>query len=329
MNRKLIKTIRTGQLDKVIDLLEKDPSYKNKDLDNNGWTPLLVAARYDRPDIMKFLLGEGADIDVTNDQGDNASVIAVKYRSHKALRLLAGAGRDINKEHINGDTLLSWAISESDIEMIKLLIELGADVNHVSRYGDTPLIFVFDNFSLESSGIILQLLIDAGADIDYTNDHLFDETALMIAVISGNHIVVNMLLEAGADINKKNKDGKTALELSKGECRKLIKDHISRPKRTMKSKQRLEFMKGSHPRLGEDSSLRHLDGMEDFTTMIDPDSEHYTDVSNKIDDAASNALMADFLNELAKKKNKKKNKKKPLSKKRKKAKKTKKRKKKK
>lgn len=55
---------------------------------SNGMTPLMVAARYNKTEIIKFLLSKGADREKENDKGFTALKYAQLSKANDAIELL-------------------------------------------------------------------------------------------------------------------------------------------------------------------------------------------------------------------------------------------------
>ena len=116
----------------------------------------------DNYDIVKFLIDNGADLDVGMGRFSTPLIAASLYASPEVVQLLLKNGADVNAGSNDGSTPI-FAARNNDIDPIavaKLLIKAGADVNHVNKYGMTPLkLAVGPNGNKE----IAQLLIKAGA----------------------------------------------------------------------------------------------------------------------------------------------------------------------
>ena len=70
--------IRRGREEMVHYLVEE----KNADIniqDNSGWTPLMEAIMDDFPNIVKYLVEKGADLSIANKRGATAPMLAQKF----------------------------------------------------------------------------------------------------------------------------------------------------------------------------------------------------------------------------------------------------------
>ena len=79
-----------------------------------------------------------------------------------------------------------------------------------SIVGDSLLMFTPKNSKQQLK--IAQILIEAGADVNVSNQH--GETALMESAFTGNNECLDLLIKSGADVNKADKRGNTPLLLS-------------------------------------------------------------------------------------------------------------------
>ena len=93
---------------------------------DEGNTPLVLAARDVKPDVLKVLIDAGADVNTANDNGVTALMNAARDEDIEKVRLLLHAGADVNAKDKEGET--AWdKTSDDDIE--DLLVGYGAQVN--------------------------------------------------------------------------------------------------------------------------------------------------------------------------------------------------------
>ena len=144
--------------------------------------------------LTKLLLSKGANVNNTFG-GDPLLYVATLNRSERYVQLLLDEGADVNLTSENGQTPLFAAIRRNEERIVKLLLEKGADVNLTSHNRPTPL-YVAVRRRQER---IVELLLDKGADVNLTSDNR--PIPLYEAVAEGYVKIVQSLLEKGADIN--------------------------------------------------------------------------------------------------------------------------------
>jgi ankyrin repeat protein len=123
---------------------------------------------------------------------------------------------------MNIDTLnklLSKEILDENFDEVERLIEEGADVNNRDYAEFTPLIDV----ALQGNNELVEVLIKAGADVNYVVEDADKLTPLHAAVDGGNSETVRILIEAGADVNAVDSDNMTPLYIAarKGSIEKV------------------------------------------------------------------------------------------------------------
>jgi ankyrin repeat protein len=111
----------------------------NITIDGGGRTALHVAAGYGHQDIVKMLLGFGADINLHTKNGDTALHHAAYRRQQKIVELLLGAGANVNIPGRKGQTVLFTAILNNDIDIVKILLRTNIDLAHVDHQGYSAL----------------------------------------------------------------------------------------------------------------------------------------------------------------------------------------------
>jgi ankyrin repeat protein len=87
-NSPLCKAIQKGDLEAVKKFIEYGADVNEK---SNGLTPLMSAARYNKVDIIKYLLGKGADKKVIDQNGNTALRYAENSKSLDAIEVLKQA----------------------------------------------------------------------------------------------------------------------------------------------------------------------------------------------------------------------------------------------
>lgn len=121
---------------------------------------------------------------------------AVVTNNVSAVNLLIRAGVDINLSDTNGNTALFYAISGKYTAIVRVLLEAGGGVSHRNNERRTPLVCAI--LAMPAEPAIVALLLRHGAPLE---DRWEDKTPLMLAAAMSEGEVVQMLLNAGADIH--------------------------------------------------------------------------------------------------------------------------------
>ncbi|MGB6657313.1 MAG: quinoprotein dehydrogenase-associated putative ABC transporter substrate-binding protein [Methylovirgula sp.] len=209
---------------------------KGADVDKpneQGDSPLNIAALQRDPELVKFLLDHGANANVRGSSGMTPLLESVMQDDVPTLKVLAAHGANLESRTSESATPLAFAIAEDKMKAALALIDAGAPVNTKStKLGLTPLMVAsgrepyevsisgqrheLENLSLDphypDALQVARTLIAHGADVKAVSDS--GVTALMLAAAHGNTPIVGLLLQSGADASKKSPDGKTALDMA-------------------------------------------------------------------------------------------------------------------
>lgn len=157
-NKLLFVAVNGGDVNMVQEQLLKGADIEGKD--EQGWTPLIVAAWKGRVDIVQYLLKEGAKIDAENDDGSTALIEASYWGHPSVVEVLLEGGAKVNGKGEYGATPLFWAGLNGHAMIADILINAGAKVNARDKNGSTPLHW--------AAGLgkeyVVQSLINAGAN---------------------------------------------------------------------------------------------------------------------------------------------------------------------
>ena len=131
------------------------------------------------------------------------------------VRVLIGQGADVNVSQGDGMTAMHWAAFHDDLELARALLSVRADVDLGTRVGGLqPLWMAATNGSAE----MIRVLVDAGADVNAANGT--GATPLMAAAMSGSGDAVVLLLDEGAFANaRETANGQTPLMFAAWEDR--------------------------------------------------------------------------------------------------------------
>ena len=243
--KKLFSAAEEGDVNMIKALIKKGVDVNATDED--GWSPLHMAAAKDHSEVIKVLLSHGADVNAKNKWGRTPLHMAAANDCSEVAKLLISHGGDVNARDKDGKSPLHFAAEYGGNKVAELLLSHGADVNARNKDGWTPL-DVAKKFPrhklvsiLESHGgkcLVLCLfkaiekghiqrikaLLSDGADINAKTPDGFNCcgrvvptgcTPLHAAVLAGHREVVEFLISHGANVNAKNKDGWTPLDIAK------------------------------------------------------------------------------------------------------------------
>jgi uncharacterized protein len=191
--------IKVRQMMGTIDINAPHPKYKQ--------TPLMLAACFGWEPIAADLIKAGAQLDLTDANGDTALHYTAQFAQPRVMKLLLDAGASLNIQDKWKQTPMGMSAMEFRPDGFHLLLAAKADVNLATPHGGNALHYATGHGRITR----LQALIARGARIDEptANQGL---TPLMIACRQWPYpCVITPLLAAGGDVNAKDHDGRTAL----------------------------------------------------------------------------------------------------------------------
>ena len=171
-----------------------------------GGDHLVLAATSGRPEDVRAALADGADPNITGDDGFTPLMWASASGNVQSMKLLIDAGAKVYTMSPSGITPLTMAAQRGQVDAVRLLLDSGADPNQQRPHGPSPL------FSAASFGHdrVVGLLLSRGTAVNARCAQ--DRTALMVA--AGQNATtrdsIARLLNAGADPNLRDSDGNSA-----------------------------------------------------------------------------------------------------------------------
>lgn len=226
--------VNTGYPDLVELLLDNGADIEAGD--NDGTTPLGIAADMEEADIMTLLIKRGAKINFRDNDDNTPLSFAIFNRSVECIKLLLHQpGIDIKNRGKSGVSYLMMAIGgrkDSDYEkwfptFFSELLKRGCKVNDVDEDGRTALLG-----AVYHSPVSVRLLLEAGANVNLPDRD--GNTPLHLCVQNvfekENILSVTLLLKYGANVNALNKAGLSPLDIANREKHRefadiLIKNH--------------------------------------------------------------------------------------------------------
>lgn len=176
-----------GHLDAAVYFSSLDEHWKERK------SPIHVVTANGFTDLLKFLLAEGVDVNMSDEYGLTPLCVAVVSDQVDALHVLIDAGANVNKEiHQAGDyTALHYAAELGREEAMKTLIATGdSDVHAKTDASHTPFLLA----ALHGHVGVLSVLLENGAEPFADEDEF---SAAHLAATTGQLDVLQYFLSNG------------------------------------------------------------------------------------------------------------------------------------
>jgi hypothetical protein len=194
----------------------------NVDAQNDfGMTPLMSSVAFGHEELVRFLLGKGADANAraSNDSSrDTALMLAAERQSTSMVRHLLERGANVRDYNKHGRNALHRAqgrpLDNEDAarkEIVAMILEKDREglINAKCTAGKTPL-----HLASESGNTpIMAFLLTQGADIEARDTG--KRTSLIVAIESGWPRAVELLLEWGAEQDIEDLIGRTPHKIAR------------------------------------------------------------------------------------------------------------------
>ncbi|XP_055992424.1 ankyrin repeat domain-containing protein 27 [Sorex fumeus] len=148
----------------------------------------------------------GLGVNVTNQDGSSPLHVAALHGRADLVPLLLKHGASVGARNASQAVPLHLACQKGHFQVVKCLLEAHAKPNKKDLSGNTPLIYACAGGHHEVAALLLQ----HGASINAANDK--GNTALHAAVLEKRVLVVELLLLHGASVQVLNKRQRTALD---------------------------------------------------------------------------------------------------------------------
>ncbi len=166
-----------------------------------GFSPLMMTVIKNDLSAFMQLMASGANIELTNHEGETALHLAIKYSTNQnIINLLIALTKNINAKDNNNQTPFMIASFRGKQDVMELLVQKGVDINQADIKGWTALMHGV-NCNNEQ---VVRYLLDKGVEVNLPT--ACPESALMIALEKGNKKMAQLLFNAGANINEEERD---------------------------------------------------------------------------------------------------------------------------
>ena len=185
---KLMRAAKAGEPDVIAGVLDADPSLVDT-RDHHGWTMLCHAALAGHSEVVRLLIGRGADVRL------NQPIHYAGQRGHQAIcRMLIDAGAVDHLVDGDEEAVAAYrALYCYDTRRLKELLGKRPELVRVRQVdGSTMLHEACTNGAMD----VVRVLIESGIELDAKNDR--GQTALERAVIHNQLDAARLLIEHGA-----------------------------------------------------------------------------------------------------------------------------------
>ncbi len=190
-----------------------------EELSADGMTAMHYAAKNNHVNMLKIMIGKGANVDVTEDApatiGATPLHEACLLGNTDIVKLLMDSGADDTLATKDGETPAHFIVqekqryrpvrSENRLEIIKALKNVDVQRND----GKTPAMLA-QNLSYSDAVEITMALLDMGIDVNKADNK--GNTLLHLCLFDKD--TVKEIIKAGADVNAKNNEGNTPLHIA-------------------------------------------------------------------------------------------------------------------
>ena len=123
-----LKAVKDRDGDKVTQLIsEPGSTVVNVSERTTGDRAVHIVARERDHTWLSFLIGKGAKVDAQNNQGETPLTIAAQLGWTEGAQLLLSQGAGVDLTNSRGETPLILAVQRRDVPMVRLLLGRGAD----------------------------------------------------------------------------------------------------------------------------------------------------------------------------------------------------------
>ena len=226
----LMTAVNNGDLNAARLLIERGANVNLKE-HKGAQTALMWAAANKSPELVKLLVGQGADVRARSKGGFTPLLFAAQQGDVESGRALLKAGADVNERSVAGRmTTLMVAAASGHKDFSVLLLDSGADANLIDESGYTVLHYVASDVASDAAADkdgadMVRALLGHGANPNAraardtrknttSGVSLTGATPLFLAASLGNVENVRALLAGGADASIATEKGTAPLHVA-------------------------------------------------------------------------------------------------------------------
>ncbi|MFP3030993.1 MAG: ankyrin repeat domain-containing protein [Wolbachia sp.] len=172
-NDKLLEAAKSGNIDDVENLLNREEKVQVNAENEFEETPLHLAAQNGHKDVVEFLFSKGAKVDVKNKFEETPLHFAAQNGHKDVVEFLFSKGAKVDVKNEFEETPLHFAAKSryKDTEkIVEFLLDKGADVNAQNNAGETPLHLILQEIDLDiDTDKFFTLLNKKGINVNLTD----------------------------------------------------------------------------------------------------------------------------------------------------------------
>ena len=125
-----LKAVRERDASKVATIIANPSSVALNARDGSGEGALHIVTRGRDATWVRYLLSRGARADIQDNDGNTPLIIAAQIGWAEGAEALLDRGANVNLPNGRGETPLILAVQRRDLAMVRALLAKGADPNH-------------------------------------------------------------------------------------------------------------------------------------------------------------------------------------------------------
>ena len=183
-----------------------------------------LANRPNQTEIINYFISKGVDVNKVDNDGNTPLIIAASGRDAGIVSLLLPISKNINNQNKKGESALTKTVQSGTAENVSLLLEKGADAKVLDKDGNNLGFYLIQSYRPQMMGRPMEnnnaskqdaftakakLLQDKGLNLSAPQKD--GSTLYHFAAAKNDLNLLKKLADLNIDINAKNKDGLTAL----------------------------------------------------------------------------------------------------------------------
>lgn len=186
-----------------------DSKVRQDKTDEEGRTPLMLAAQNRQPRAAWSFLHRDANLHRSDHQGRTAIIYAAEANENWLVRELLKRGENADAKVSSETPLISKCLGEGKLAIVQTLLEFGADLNSTNQEGETLIQIASKNGHVW----LVEDLIEKGAEV---NNRGVGEPLVHIAAQTKEPRLLDVLAERDIDFQILNHNGESALHTAVG-----------------------------------------------------------------------------------------------------------------